>query len=320
MLFQLIPRIRQFTRHCSALRDSNQYSLSHHLKNALESEPGLNEEAAQKLENFFRALADAPASLLLLDYDGTLAPFRVDRFQARPWAGVRELLKRIQEQGRTRMTVITGRPAAEIAPMLNLDTPLEVWGLHGAERLYPDGRRELEQAPPAVRAKLDQLREQLRRDSLGGLFEDKANGAVMHWRGASPAKAKLIERRARALFEPLAKLDGLALLDFEAGLELRAGRNKGEAVEEILNEAVLKGPNAASPVAFLGDDLTDEAAFLAVNSAQEPHLSVLVRREPRETAADIWLRPPAELKEFLERWTDVARTRPRVLKSLQLVS
>jgi phosphoglycolate phosphatase-like HAD superfamily hydrolase len=132
MLFQLIPRIRQFTRHCSALRDSNQYSLSHHLKNALESEPGLNEEAAQKLENFFRALADAPASLLLLDYDGTLAPFRVDRFQARPWAGVRELLKRIQEQGRTRMIVITGRPAAEIAPMLNLDTPLEVWGLHGA--------------------------------------------------------------------------------------------------------------------------------------------------------------------------------------------
>jgi trehalose 6-phosphate phosphatase len=268
----------------------------------------LNEDAAHKRENFFRTFADAPNPLLLLDYDGTLAPFRIDRFQARPWAGVSELLKRIQQQGCTQMVVITGRPAAEIAPMLHLDPPLEVWGLHGAERLHPDGRRELEEAPPAARAKLDQLREHLLRDSLGGLFEDKANGAVMHWRGASPAKAKLIEQRTRALFEPLAQLNGLALLDFEAGLELRAGRNKGEAVEAILKEAELEKTRAGRPVAFLGDDLTDEAAFRSINNAQGPHLSVLVRRQQRETAADIWLRPPAELREFLERWMNAIST------------
>jgi trehalose 6-phosphate phosphatase len=262
----------------------------------------LNEEAARRLENFLRTFPGAPDPLLLLDYDGTLAPFRVDRFQARPWAGVRALLQRIQAQGRTRMAVITGRPPTEIAPLLQLDSPLEVWGLHGAERLHPDGRSELEQAPPATRARLDQLREQLRRDSFGGLFEDKANGAVMHWRGVSPAKAKLIEQRTRALFEPLAQLDGIALLDFEAGLELRAGRNKGGAVDAILKEAALKQPRVASPVAFLGDDFTDEAAFRSVNNANGPHLSVLVRRQHRETAADIWLRPPEELKDFLKRW------------------
>ena len=237
--------------------------------------------------------------MLLLDYDGTLAPFRVDRFQARPWAGVRELLTHIQKQGRTRMAVITGRPAGEIAPLLTLDTPLEVWGLHGAERLYADGRRELEPISAEARAKLDALRAQLSQDSLGGLFENKANGAVMHWRGASPAKAREIERRTRALFEPLARLDGLALLEFEAGLELRAGRDKGEAVEAILEEA-----DAGAPVAFLGDDLTDEVAFRAVNGATGPHLSVLVRQVSRDTAADVWLRPPEELKGFLARWLE----------------
>ncbi len=251
----------------------------------------------EKLEEFFCAFAGAPNSLLLLDYDGTLAPFRVDRFQAHPWAGVREVLARIQKQGRTRMVVVTGRPAAEIRPLLGLEPALEVWGLHGAERLYPDGRRELDGASPKVRARLDELRAQLRQDSLGGLFEDKANGAVMHWRGASPRKAKLIEQRTRALFEPLAQLDGLALLEFEAGLELRAGRDKGGAVEAILGEYGARGP-----VAFLGDDLTDEAAFHAVNRAAGAHLSVLVRRERRETAADVWLRPPGELLGFLERW------------------
>lgn len=261
----------------------------------------MNEEASQKLEQFFYAFPGAQNPLLLLDYDGTLAPFRVDRFKARPWAGVRELLARIQQQGRTRMAVITGRPAAEIAPLLGLETPLEVWGLHGAERLYPDGRRELEATSAATRGGLDQLREQLRRDSLGGLFEDKANGVVMHWRGVSPQKSRLIEQRTRALFEPLAEMDGLALLEFEAGLELRAGRDKGAAVKAILGEVGANGP-----VAFLGDDLTDEAAFTAVNEAVSPHLSVLVRREPRETAADVWLRPPGELLGFLRRWVQAS--------------
>lgn len=262
----------------------------------------------EKLEEFFRAFAGAHNPLLLLDYDGTLAPFRVDRFQARPWAGVRELLKQIQDKGRTRMAVVTGRPAAEIAPLLGLEPAVEVWGLHGAERLYPDGRRELEEAPAAGRARLDELRERLRQDSLGGLFEDKANAAVMHWRGASPANARLIERRTRALFEPLAQLDGLALLEFEAGLELRAGRDKGGAVEAIVEEY-----EAGGPVAFLGDDLTDEAAFRAVNAAAGAHLSVLVRRERRETAADVWLRPPGELLGFLERWAEAVSSQLSVL-------
>jgi trehalose-phosphatase len=107
----------------------------------------------------------------------------------------------------------------------------------------------------------------------------------------------LIEKRTRALFEPLAQMDGLGLLEFEAGLELRAGRDKGAAVEAILDEA-----DAGGPLAFLGDDLTDEAAFRVVNGVGSRGLSVLVRRERRATDAEVWLRPPAELREFLERW------------------
>jgi trehalose 6-phosphate phosphatase len=272
-----------------------------------ESERNVTPEVAEKLEEFFCGFAENANPLLLLDYDGTLAPFRLDRFKARPWVGVPELLSRIQHQGRTRMAAVTGRPAHEIAPMLGLDPPLEVWGLHGAERLYPDGRRELEQAPATTRSMLDELRESLKRDSLGGLFEDKANGAVMHWRGASPRKAKLIERKTRALFEPLAKVDGLGLLEFEAGIELRVGRDKGGAVEAILAEQAAAGYRDF-PVAYLGDDLTDEAAFRTVNAVGERGLSVLIRRERRETAAQIWLRPPVDLRAFLARWAQVVES------------
>lgn len=255
--------------------------------------------AQQRLDRFFAGFAAAGPPVLLLDYDGTLAAFRVDRFKSRPYAGVREALARIQRQGQTRMAVITGRPACEIAPLLRLESPLEVWGLHGAERLYPDGRRQLERAPAGTEARLEQLRQHLRRDALGGLFEDKANGVVMHWRGKPRKVAERIELRTRELFEPLARLDGLALLEFEAGIELRAGRNKGGAVEAILTEESSK-----SQVAFLGDDLSDEAAFHVVRALGPRGLSVLVRPTLRQTEAEVWFRPPRDVVSFLKRWAE----------------
>jgi len=270
----------------------------------MNSDRGMTRATEDRLEAFFSTFARAKRALLLLDYDGTLAPFRLDRFKARPWAGVRELLNRIHDPGEskiaTRIIFITGRPAIEVGSLIGLDRPAEIWGLHGAERLCADGRREFDEAPAAAREKLDELRVRLRLDSFGGLIEEKPNALVMHWRGASIRKARQIAEMTRALFEPLAHLEGLALLDFESGLELRTGRDKGGAIRAILADA---GDDAGqSPVAFLGDDITDEAAFSAINASCHPHLTALVRRAKRETAAAVWLQPPSELRDFLQRW------------------
>ena len=257
----------------------------------------MNRREAEILDEFFGSLQCAPAPLLLLDYDGTLADFRINRFNARPWAGIRELLMKLQRDDRTQLVVITGRPAREINPLLQLDTPVEIWGLHGAEHLYVDGTHEMEPAPAEALAKLDELRAQLKQNSFGGLVEDKPNAVVMHWRGHPAKQAQTIEQRTLALFEPAAQLAGLSLLAFESGIELRVGRDKGGAVRAIVEQA-----DASSPVVYLGDDLTDESAFQEVNQLLNPHVSVLVRREWRETAAKIWLRPPEELRWFLQEW------------------
>ena len=269
----------------------------------IQSKLVLTGETADKLNYFFGRFATASTGLLLLDYDGTLAPFRVDRFQARPWAGVRELLNHIQGQKKTRIAVVSGRPAGEIVPLLNLETPPEVWGLHGAERLFPDGRRELETIAPAAHAALEDVFARLRQNAFGGLFEEKPNAAVIHWRGVAPEKAGEIERAARALFEPLTQIEGLTLLQFECGLELRVGRDKGGAVRAILNEMTAGAP-MNFPAAYLGDDFTDEMAFAALKGRG---LSVLVRRKWRETAADVWLKPPQELREFLRLWIEALK-------------
>jgi trehalose 6-phosphate phosphatase len=262
----------------------------------------LKRETQKKLLRFFDAFHGAADPLLMLDYDGTLAPFRVDRFKAQPWAGVRELLTRIHSQGRTRIVVITGRPAGEIRPLLGVEPAPEVWGLHGAERLHASGRREMIDAPPAARGRLGELHARLRHNALGGLFEEKANAAVMHWRGVPPRKAKLIEKQTRELFEPLARMYGLTLLEFEAGLELRAGPEKGDAVRALLEETTNCVPR---PAAYLGDDITDEGAFHAIKGRG---LGILVRRQNRKTEADIWLRPPHELRAFLTQWSRACET------------
>jgi len=255
-------------------------------------------EDSQILNRFFRSITASAAPLLLLDYDGTLAPFRVNRFEAVPWPGVRDLLNRIQAQSRTRLAVITGRPAAEIEPLLALNQPVEVWGLHGFERLYPDGRRELEPVSLGARKILDELHTALHRDAFGGLFEPKPNAAVMHWRGIPSPEAAIIEQRTLALFEPITQLEEFRILPFEDGVELRVGRDKGEAVAMLLDEC-----NRCGPAAFLGDDLSDEAAFRAIHGHG---LSVLIRPEYRETVADLWLKPPAELLNFLICWLHAA--------------
>ena len=91
----------------------------------------------------------------------------------------------------------------------------------------------------------------------------------------------------------------LQILDFDGGVEIRVrGRDKGSAVRAILEEC---GSNAA--VAYLGDDFTDEDAFHALRGRG---LTALVREQPRETFADIQLRPPQELIHFLEDWRNTA--------------
>lgn len=260
-------------------------------------EKTLTLEHAHHLEPFFRSFAHA-APLLLLDYDGTLAPFRVDRFQAVPWPGIRHALALIQSQKKTRIVVVSGRPASEIPPLLGLAEPVEVWGLHGFERLHTDGRLEQQRLPQPVARTLEELHASLQRNSLGGLFEAKSNAAVMHWRGATPEQAAEIERRIRALFEPAAAIPGFQLLPFDGGLELRAGCDKSAAVDTVLAESA-----PGTPAAYLGDDLTDEAAFRALAGRG---LSVLVRSQWRETAADMWLKPPGELLWFLQAWFEAA--------------
>ena len=248
------------------------------------------------LAAFYQRVANGPARLLMVDYDGTLAPFHVQPERAVPYPEVASVLRRIVECGGTRIVVVSGRPADEVPALLGLSERPEIWGSHGWERLMPDGRRVAERPKADAQKALDGAAHAVQSAMPeGSRLERKLASIALHWRGLAPQVAETLRSRTIELWEPIAREGAVETLSFDGGLELRTiGCNKQYAVKAVLSETA---PETA--IAYLGDDITDEDAFRAVKLRG---IGVLVRPEFRETAADVWLRPPQELVEFMERW------------------
>jgi len=250
--------------------------------------PGFN------LDTFFSSLAVTKNRALLLDYDGTLAPFKVNRTKALPYPGITDILDRIIEVDNCRLAIISGRPVNEATSLLNLKRMPEIWGSHGWERLLPDGDYQALKLDIKMENGLKQAGEWSIRSEFKDHIDSKHGCLALHWRGLDDATAEKIKHSALEKWNPIAEDSGLIIAEFDGGIEIRApGRNKGTAVNTIKSEI---GPGI---IAYLGDDMTDEDAF---NALDDMGLGVLVGERLRPSKADLWLTPPDELITFLQRW------------------
>ena len=248
-----------------------------------------------ELDTFYNHLRRSPQKALLLDYDGTLAPFHVEPDKAYPYPGVTEILDRIMEAPDTRLVIITGRWIKDLMPLLQLKGQPEIWGSHGIERLKMDGAYEIAPMDENALDGLVKADEWIQKVGLEERCEEKPGCLAIHWRGLDEKNMEEITNLVNPTWQLIAESSGLNLKEFDGGIELRVpARDKGDAVrtilEELENDAV---------VAYLGDDLTDEDAFRAIKGKG---MGVLVRKELRPTAGDVWIRPPEELLEFLSGW------------------
>jgi trehalose 6-phosphate phosphatase len=256
---------------------------------------GLRSQLQFNFAPFLHTLAQASQSVLMLDYDGTLAPFRVNRDQAHPYPGVAPLIREIMNTTRTEVIIVTGRDANEVRQLLNIYPHPEIWGVHGLQRLRVGGTIDMVRLDERTLDGLSDADGWLGYLQLRYVAEFKAGSIAIHWRGLQEIEEEDLRARVLLGWRPIAEHSGLDLLQFDGGVEIRAREaNKGDAVRTFLSEV---SPDA--PAAYLGDDATDESAFLAINGRG---LSVLVRPESRQTAAQFWLKPPEELLEFLSCW------------------
>jgi trehalose-phosphatase len=251
--------------------------------------------AQSTTEQFLARLAEAPHKMLLLDYDGTIAPFTPNRHEARAYPQVADILQRILHETNTQLVMVSGRPAWELRSLLPLNPIPEIWGSHGLERLHANGDYQIAEINEKQCLALNYAGNALARLNLGVRLEYKAASRALHLRGLTPAAAQHARHLVLQVWEPIVQRSGLQLIEFDGGLELKiAGHNKGDAVRTLLNET-----GESSAVAYLGDDQTDEDAFRGLRPQD---LGVLVRPEIRETSAKAWIKPPEELHQFLGDW------------------
>jgi trehalose-phosphatase len=218
--------------------------------------------------------------------------------------------------GHTRLVIVTGRTVETVLPLLNLHPMTETWGVHGWERVHPDGRREEFDPGPLVR---EGLRRALEPASdpvwapWDSQWERKPTGLSFHFRGLPAPLQERFRQTVEPLWRRLSETHGIGIHRFDDGLELRIpGRTKGTVVATVLEEMGFAKGTGAVTAAFLGDDFTDENAFAELRERSDPGLlGILVRPEWRLTAAQAWIRPPEDVLAFLERWAAALPTGPR---------
>lgn len=254
--------------------------------------------------DFQQRVENSAQSALMLDYDGTLAPFRdaKERNLAFPYPGVRELLSKIMGEGKTRVVIISARPVNEILPLVGLEPAPEIWGIYGWERRLPDGSYfgPSTQDPKSVAA-LQEAVEWAKKNKLEWEAKPDIQNPVsvaLHWRVDSDDLKRSRDDLQKMIEVFTDELVGESNLLVKGGDHVRElmipGIDKGVAVKAILSE--LESPGVA---AYLGDSPGDEDAFEAVSSVG---LAVLVNSEDRPTAATLRVSPPGELLEFLKCW------------------
>lgn len=246
-------------------------------------------------------VANRPADtafVLLLDFDGTLAEFHPDPAAPELTIERHELLSTIGRAPGVSLGIVSGRRLDDLRARTRLPDHVYHAGLHGLE-MEVDGRRTTHPDLESAIKKMDGLAERLQRLLLEFpqvYIEDKGASVAIHTRRLPKEDYDKVFGRADILAVPwiaenlVRRLEGNAVVEYLPNIS----GHKGEATKWIVADVEAKFARRAW-VAYLGDDITDEDAFRAIENG----IGVLIGLRP--TSATHKLDGIPDVDRFL-RW------------------
>ena len=237
--------------------------------------------------------ATPTASVVAVDFDGTLAPIVDEPAMARPLDGVSSVLAELT--GRLgEVAVVSGRPVGFLVPIF--PTTVTLAGLYGLE-VVRAGRLEEHPGAEGWRRQIADIAATAERDAPAGLrVERKGLSLTLHYRGR-PELAEESLRLATAWTDGT----GLAVRPAKMSIEVHppVAEDKGTVLARL-------AADRHGPVMFVGDDVGDLPAFDtldALASEGRPVLRVAVASDESPDAlvarADVVVDGPHGAAELL---------------------
>ncbi|MEC5319834.1 trehalose-phosphatase [Brenneria populi subsp. brevivirga] len=194
------------------------------------------------------------------DVDGTLAEIQPQPDAVTLPPAVRANLRALSAACGGALALVSGRPIEQI-DRLAAPLKLPLAGVHGAERRDGMGNLQRVELPTEVAASLRQTLEHEMAAMPGALLEAKGAAFALHYRQAMPYRQRILRLAASAA----ARFPQLTLQPGKCVVEIKPrATDKGAAINAFMRETPFCG---RTPV-FVGDDLTDESGFLAVNAVR----------------------------------------------------
>ncbi|HXG50104.1 MAG TPA: bifunctional alpha,alpha-trehalose-phosphate synthase (UDP-forming)/trehalose-phosphatase [candidate division Zixibacteria bacterium] len=197
--------------------------------------------------------------LLALDYDGTLVPYAFPPELARPSEKVIRILRRLADDPRNDLALVTGRDRASLDRWLG-SLPLAFAAEHGIWiRGCDEDWTMIKQLDAEWKARIIPTLQMYADRVPGAMVEEKEYSLAWHYRNADPEQGTAVARELADY-----------LLAFTANIDVQVLR--GRKVIEIRNTGVHKGTALAHWLAkkaydfvlAIGDDVTDEDMFAAL--------------------------------------------------------
>jgi len=230
---------------------------------------------------------------VFLDYDGTLTPIVPRPEDAVLAPAVRETVAQLAQA--CTVAIISGRDLADVRRLVGVDGIVYA-GSHGFDVAGPQGSlagdNERERFLPMLAQAEGELVEPMKKIP-GAQLERKKYSIAVHYRNVASADLDRIEvlvKDVLARYPELRDLPGKKVHD----LQPRIDWDKGKALFHVLRMLGLDRPDVL-PV-YIGDDITDEDAFAALRGYG---VGIVVRDEPRPTAANLAVDSPVEVHRLL---------------------
>lgn len=254
--------------------------MRENVKDFLEQWPGIKETLKGKVV------------LLFLDYDGTLTPIVETPLQAILAPEVKVLLDRLRRNEQCRLTIVSGRALSDLRQRVGLKKIVYV-GNHGFEMYGPNINWE-NRCFPKAREVFSQIINRLSKTLASMpeiLIEDKRITLSIHVRQLAAEKKPLFKKALYKVAMPYVQLKDVFLREGKEVYELRppVAWDKGKAVLWLL-----QGSEKSSVPIYIGDDQTDEDAFVALKN-----VAITIHVGSGQTAAQYSLNDTAKVKLLL---------------------